>query len=130
MSSPAGDTPPPTGSALARWAPWWAWGLFIAGLALYPKLPPLMPPIWQADKLAHALFWAPFGPLGLRALGADRRGATWLIGTAHGAAIEILQGLVPGRFPQALDVVADGLGVALGIAAFVWWSRRRERAAA
>lgn len=86
------------------------------------------------DKLAHLGVYALLGALIVRALGRGRQetldwrhaaGAV-LLSTLYGMSDEWHQGFVPGRTPDALDVVADAVGA--GIGAVVVLSARRRLA--
>ena len=79
-------------------------------------------PFPHMDKLLHALV---FGILGVLILGAMRPGEhghsrrqVWtalVITSIYGVLDEIHQHFVPGRIPDALDVLADLTGAVLGI---------------
>jgi VanZ family protein len=90
------------------------------------------PPLGVTDKLAHfaayvaltflfllAAVWSP-----LRGLGRFPRSTVLVLlgAIALGAAIELGQGLVPGRHPDLNDALADTLGTGVGLAA--WQSLR------
>jgi VanZ family protein len=86
-------------------------GALIGILSLLPAA--ALPPASIGDKAEHALAYALLGFLG----GAtSERGVlrTFVGLTAFGVAIEALQTLSPGRSPDALDVLADIVGAALG----------------
>jgi VanZ family protein len=78
-----------------------------------------------ADKLDHvaAFFALAFAA----ALGWGRLGATFFGLLAYGVLIELLQSRIPGRSAEAADVLADAIGIALGLSAYAlvaWWTRR------
>lgn len=66
---------------------------------------------WQ-HLLAYAMLMASFG-VGAPAWRQLVIGAVALI--ALGVALEFLQALVPGRMPSALDVLANSIGIAIGL---------------
>ncbi|MDH3702398.1 MAG: VanZ family protein [Alphaproteobacteria bacterium] len=75
-------------------------------------------PLQVSDKLVHILAYAMLGVAG--AVGYPQRSMTViLIGglTLLGGAIEIAQIYVPGRDGTLLDVAANAVGSALGVAA-------------
>jgi VanZ family protein len=84
---------------------------------------PLVPP-GISDKPLHAIVYGALGLLLLRGLTqarlanvTTRRGcAAILIAVLYGISDEIHQHFVPGRAPDALDVVADALGAAVAVA--------------
>jgi VanZ family protein len=91
-------------------------------------------PFPHMDKLLHGLV---FGILGLLVLGAMRSGKhghrrtqVWTalaIAGSYGVLDEIHQHFVPGRMPDAFDVLADLTGAALGIWLLHTIIRRRYR---
>ena len=74
------------------------------------------------DKLLHA---GGYAVLAAAALAACRRVdarsalAVFLLVTALGGAVELLQAPVPGRSASVLDLAADAVGAAAGVTA--WW---------
>lgn len=90
--------------------------LAVLVLALLPDPDPLLSTGW--DKGNHLLAFASLAFLGCMAL----RGR-WLMITAgllgYGVLIELLQGLTDYRFAEWADLLADGLGIALGVLAYV-----------
>jgi len=78
-----------------------------------------------ADKLDHVAAF--FALAFTAALGWGRLRATGFGLLAYGVLIELLQSRIPGRSAELTDVVADAIGIALGLAAFAlvaWWARR------
>lgn len=67
------------------------------------------------DKVAHVVLYAPLGAALGWALGAERWRLTLLLGVLYGVSDEWHQTLVPGRQASAGDVLADAIGVALGV---------------
>ena len=98
-----------------------AWGLAAEWFPAWLEL--------AAERLtaAHVLAYAGLGAL--IALGWGRRGnlgAAGLLVLALSGAIEVLQGMVPGRSPNWWDLLANGVGMAAGLAAgglLVAWPR-------
>jgi MATE family multidrug resistance protein len=113
------------------WADWTAWqrlslaaalALTVAALvgSLAPAVP--MPRFQLGDKLVHAAGYAALAMCWRLAL----RGpvvTTWLAVAAFGVGIELLQALVPWRSFQWFDMLANGLGAALGLALAAWAQR-------
>jgi VanZ family protein len=94
----------------------------IFGLSSIPSPPAL--PGRDMDKLVHAFLYALLGALMVRALaGGWRRPVTLRVAvlavaltTIYGISDEIHQAFVPPRQPDALDVMADGIGATLAAA--------------
>ncbi len=88
----------------------------VAVLSLLPLAGPA-PELAYGDKLAHLLIyallggWAAINPHGISAL------RCLLALAAYGLLIELLQGLLPWRSFEWLDLAADAAGAALGLAA-------------
>jgi len=53
--------------------------------------------------------------------------AAWVITVLYGISDEIHQAFVPGRSPAVIDVAADGVGAALGLAIWIFLRRRSRR---
>ncbi|MGE5500568.1 MAG: VanZ family protein [Ignavibacteriales bacterium] len=87
----------------------------VLALALMPLQ--TIPEVGVSDKIEHTLAFAVLAVLGTWSFpGRTGRVAAGLIG--FGILIEILQGTLPlGRDAEVLDVAADSIGVALGMAA-------------
>ena len=84
-------------------------------LALLPSAE--IPQVGLSDKIEHALGFALLAVLGVWTF-PDRPGRVAAGLLMFGVLIEALQVVLPvGRDGEALDVVADGLGIALGVAA-------------
>jgi multidrug resistance protein, MATE family len=111
----------------------WALGaaLAISAGALVGSLAPSVPmPAFQfGDKLVHALGYAALAIGWGLAVGRTGIGV-WLGVAAFGIGVELLQGVVPWRSFQWLDMAANGLGAALGLAALAaarrWIGRRAD----
>lgn len=105
--------------------------LLVTYLALSPH-PPREADLFGWDKLNHAaafaaLAWA--AVLGFREQrNYGRHVALGLV--AYGAAIEIAQSFVPGRASEWGDLLADSLGIAVGMllatALLRWWLHARQ----
>jgi VanZ family protein len=84
-------------------------------LCLMPQ-PPRLSTGW--DKSNHALAFAALAFTAVWALWPRR--AWWVLAAAllaYGGAIEIAQSLLPPRTAEWGDLLADGVGIALGLAA-------------
>ena len=120
---------------LALWMPvaLYAAVIFVSSSIERPPAPPGGLP----DYVVHALVYAGFAAVLLRALArgrwsgvtAGRAVAAAMAATAYGVTDEFHQSFVPGRFVSLGDLVADAGGAAAGvcavlIAARVSWIRR------
>jgi glycopeptide antibiotics resistance protein len=77
---------------------------------------------------ANVLWFVPFGLLGVLALGRRWWWLVLLLGAAVSTAIEAGQWLLlPDRTPTPVDVVANTVGTAVGVALAVAWLDFRER---
>ena len=102
------------------------WTVGIGVLCSLPgnALPPS--PYTSFDKLVHLVLFALFGILWGQAL-AQRRwsGHVFVGGVIYGTLIELYQDwLIPGRFADPFDAVADTLGLTVGILALMVWQNR------
>jgi VanZ family protein len=110
--------------ALSLWGPVVLYMAVIFHASSQPDLP--LPP-GLTDKPTHSLAYTFLGVLIVRALagglGMRIAASTALLGilltTAYGATDEIHQMFVPGRYADWADLVADGVGGAIG--AVVCW---------
>lgn len=68
------------------------------------------------DKLAHLLGYAALAGLLRLAWPQRGHGLLWLLAFLYGVMIECLQSLLPWRGFEWLDMVANGVGAALGLA--------------
>lgn len=94
----------------------WLCALLVLILALLPPKVPMPTTGW--DKSNHVLAFGTLAVLGLRGW----RERTWLVLAGllvYGVLIEYLQGLTPYRDADAIDVVADAVGMLLGLACHV-----------
>lgn len=89
----------------------------ITWLALSPAPPETMSTGW--DKANHALAFGSLAFSAVWALWAQPRQWVWLVLAllAYGVGIEIAQSFLPPREADWHDVVADGVGIALGLLA-------------
>ncbi len=109
----------------ASTARWWRAALalllgVITWLALTPAPPPQADLGW--DKLNHL---AAFATLAVVAV-LGRSGTYGLVGgalLAYGALIEVLQSYTPTRVGEWADLLADGVGIALGLLLVALWLR-------
>lgn len=104
------------------------WGMLTAGLLLIPApavesvssdwLGGLLSALPQVDKLVHGALFLVLAALLARSLAGSgvRRPGVVAIAAAvsYGVLLELVQGAVPGRSPQALDAVADAVGATIG----------------
>lgn len=103
------------GAAFAT--PWWRLVLIVmlglvSWLALAPKPPPELSTGW--DKLNHLLAFAALAVVSVMAFARARwRIAAGLL--AYGGLIEVLQSFTPTRVAEPVDLLADGLGIAIGL---------------
>ena len=70
------------------------------------------------DKLLHVIEYFLLGVLGYRAFGKMNKNITIIIsvfGILFGCFDEMWQSFIPGRYPSYYDVIADGIGVILGV---------------
>ncbi len=74
--------------------------------------------VFTWDKLLHIIEYFLFGILGYRAFENRHKYIAIIIsmfGILFGCFDEIWQSFIPGRFPSYYDVIADGIGVILGV---------------
>ncbi|MFG6468878.1 VanZ family protein [Roseateles sp. BYS87W] len=102
--------------------PWWraalaALTVVITTLALIPHPPAQATTGW--DKSNHALAFASLAFCGVWALWREPRQWPALAGAvlAYGGAIEVAQSFLPPRSGEWADLLADALGIALGLVA-------------
>ncbi len=127
-------------SGRLAWGPPIAWMALIFSLSAQSDPGSLAPVTFEGDHaLAHLWMYFVLGALLWRAASASSnrslRSRPWswasAIGLAYGIADELHQSLVPGRTASVGDVVLDGIGVALGVAAAAvvaaWYATRERR---
>jgi VanZ family protein len=97
----------------------------IAWLAFSPDPPPSAGTGW--DKLNHVLAFAAVAACGWFAWGRTRhRTAGVVLGAlVYGVLIELVQTQIPGRSGEWPDLLADAIGIGLGLALAATLSRRR-----
>lgn len=105
----------------------WLVSAIVVALALMPWSVELPSSGW--DKADHVAAFAALAFLGLFAWrgrqAVHRRIVLSLL--ALGVAIELAQTLVPGRMADWRDVIADSVGVLLGLVVASWLARRMDR---
>ena len=92
----------------------WAFAVCLVVVLVYALMPPevIGPPIgW--DKMNHAMTFAMLTMVGFSAY-PERKVQVLLGLLAYGVLIELLQSLTDFRSAEALDVVADGVGILVG----------------
>ncbi len=106
-------------SPWGRWSPVVGYAALVFCLSHQPQLPTTP----GGDKTAHVIAYAILGFLCARALTSFDRGLRWALATAastlYGMTDEWHQSFVPGRTASGADLVADGIGAAIGAALFV-----------
>lgn len=83
------------------------------------------PPILGWDKLVHAVVYAVLAALLVRATGG-RLALALAIAILYGVTDELHQALVPGRFADPFDALADAIGALLGVASTLAFSPRAK----
>lgn len=111
--------------------PAWLWGLFIFVLTSLPKLTPPSLGFEMEDKVYHFITYAVLGFLIARAATrgdgqAIRTGTLRMlwIGVPLALIDEAHQAIIPGRFCDGLDALADILGLLMAAIIFVLGGRR------
>lgn len=103
------------------------WALFILALCSIPGHSVPQSALFTFDKLGHfgmffigALLWLRAWP--------DRAMRVFVAGLALSVGTELWQGLIPliGRSADPLDVLADVVGLAVGLA-LAYWLQRKQR---
>jgi VanZ family protein len=118
-----------------RLLPALAWAGVIFVLSSMPN-PPGAPGVEWASLAAHVFVYAVLAVLLAWFVDSafPRRGwrarmlpylAVWLVAVLYGISDEIHQAFVPNRNPSAIDVIADGIGAALGLS--LWAASRPLR---
>jgi len=122
---------------LVYWLPLLLYIGLIILISSLSRLPFLLPRWIHLDKLLHMLEYAVLAVLVTRAfLSVRHPSRLWAVGlvsfgcvVAFGVMAELLQGLVPGRSSDAMDLVADGVGGLLGSLVYLLFKRRAARRA-
>jgi len=100
--------------------------LAMLGLLVLSLMPPSEAlPTTGWDKSNHMLGFAVLGALGQWAW-PGRGTMVFLSLLAYGGLIEVLQSLTPDRFAELMDIVADGIGLLVGIFLAHWIDRMRS----
>lgn len=93
----------------------------VAGLS-YPASQVPAVGIQSIDKIVHLVLFFVLGFLWMAALGMDlnkRTAAVFITGLAFAVATELIQGILPvNREADSLDVLADLIGLVIGIGAY------------
>jgi len=110
----------------------WAVIIFAGSSISHPPVPSL--PGVAVDKIAHTCEYAVLGALFCRAFWLQESFRIWaailaaiVFGTMYGGSDEIHQVFVPGRSCDALDLLADLCGAAIGAVCFVAFASWRNR---
>ena len=102
------------------------WALSVAYLSLTPTLP--KPVGLLDDKIQHFAAYALLSLLVILSL--NKTLSAWklaLLAALYGGLMEVLQTYAPGRSPEWLDLVANTMGVAMGLAVAWVLTRTRKR---
>jgi VanZ family protein len=111
---------------------WWLWGpvwAHMTAIFISSSLPGSAVPSGVPDKLVHFAVYGLFGALVLRALARGRWSgvggrtafASIVLTIAYGVSDEWHQSFVPGRSPDSMDLLFNGVGAAVVVgAAWVW----------
>jgi VanZ family protein len=104
-------------------------GLFFCvafGIAILSLLPPKQVELGSSDKLSHFIaYFILMLSFGIWREKNKHLFVGILLMVAYGILLEFLQGLVPGRVPSFLDVIANTGGVVLGACMFYFLTKRR-----
>lgn len=96
----------------------------VALLYLHVPIPSGAPSIPHADKVVHAVIFA--APALLGVLAGLKPWLVALVLAVHAPVSELVQHfLIQGRFGDPLDMVADWVGVGIGLVLGRWLTRRR-----
>ncbi|MBT7451281.1 MAG: VanZ family protein [Rhodospirillaceae bacterium] len=101
------------------------WSIGIAVLSLLPAEAAISSG-WS-DKWEHGLAYAVLAILLKLAFSRLSTLWSWALSTLYGGLMEIGQMFAPGRYPDFLDVLANGTGAALGLSLYVAWSINQRR---
>ena len=105
------------------------WTVLIVAACLVPgdQVPEVELRLFSPDKVVHVVMFLLFGWLWMRAA-PERTARVVGGGVALAFAIEVWQAVLPiNRFGDPYDVLADLVGLALGVGFGLWW-RRTETA--
>lgn len=111
---------------LLRWGAVVVWAALIFLQSSLPDPPGSSSLDWlHADKVAHAVTYGVLAAL--LAWAGGPFALAWLLAVLYGVTDELHQVWTPGRDPDALDLLADAVGAALGAAAVAFLTGRRRR---
>ena len=96
------------------------WSVGIAVLSLLPAQAAISSG-W-GDKVEHGLAYGLLSILLKLAFSQHSFVKNWTLATLYGGLIEIGQFFAPGRHPDFMDVLANGIGAALGLSLYLVWS--------
>lgn len=106
-----------------RWSLLAALLVQVALLYLYVPTPSGAASIPHADKVVHAAIFA--APALLGVLGGLRPWLVALVLAVHAPVSEMVQHyLIPGRFGDPVDMLADWAGIGIGLVLGLWLARR------
>ena len=114
-----------------RWALVLGWMAVIFILSAQPDLP--RPSLGWLDLAiscgAHGFVYAVLALLLVWAFGTNRRAlfGAFLLAMLYGLSDEFHQSFVPGRHPDPLDLLCNGAGAGVALAAWAWLRRVLER---
>lgn len=101
------------------------WSVGIAVLSLLPAEAAVS--TGWGDKWEHGIAYAVLTILLKRAFPRLSTLWTWVLSTLYGGLIEVGQLFVPSRHADVLDILANGLGAAVGLSLYVAWSIKQSR---
>lgn len=102
--------------------------IVLGAVSLLPQ--EVLPQTGLWDKWEHLLAYLVLGLCGFVAFPEKRHRLPVLFFIlAYGAALELLQGVVPGRVPSLYDAVANSIGAGLGLLAIHLLGRKAGRKA-
>jgi VanZ family protein len=118
-------------TSLRPWLPALGWATAVFVLSSIPGEALPRVPGWHSDKLVHGAVYLVLGAFCARGLRATTTlspaalvSATTALATAYGVTDELHQLFTPRRSCDWRDIVADGIGAALGA---VWFARGARR---
>lgn len=101
------------------------WGLWLSGIAVLSLLPAKVAiTTGWSDKIEHGLAFAALAILWQLAWPKVRGLLIIALSVSYGAFIELAQTFSPGRHADVWDLLADAVGVGLGMFIIHGWKRR------